>query len=309
MSSDTVLVTGATGRHGGTGAHVARRLLEDGIPVRALVRQHDQRSERVAALGAEVVVGDLNDYRTLVPAVEGVAQAYLTYPVDAGIVQAAANYAQAVRETGTKPRTVVMSMGPSTRTHPSHLGRAQWLAEEVLQWAGLDVTILRMAAVFHENLPLLSAQSVRHEGVIRNCFGEKPVSWLNALDAAEFCVAALRHPERFADAPVHYLPGPEFSDFHEVAAVFSAVLGRPVRFEAVSREAWEKELLGLAALPQAGLLKADMSRHIAACGYAVAQGMERGNTKYTDTNAFQRITGREPTMLHAYLTENVEIFS
>ncbi|MEV8615498.1 NmrA family NAD(P)-binding protein [Amycolatopsis sp. NPDC051373] len=56
MSSDTVLVTGATGRHGGTGAHVVRRLLESGIPVRALVRRHDERAERVAALGAEVVV-------------------------------------------------------------------------------------------------------------------------------------------------------------------------------------------------------------------------------------------------------------
>jgi hypothetical protein len=43
-------------------------LLESGVPVRALVRGHDERSERVAALGAEVVVGDLNDYRTLAPA-------------------------------------------------------------------------------------------------------------------------------------------------------------------------------------------------------------------------------------------------
>ncbi|MFF4594244.1 NmrA family NAD(P)-binding protein [Amycolatopsis sp. NPDC001319] len=308
MSSDTVLVTGATGRHGGTGAHVVRRLLESGIPVRALVRGHDERSERVAALGAEVVVGDLNDYRTLVPALDGVAQAYLTYPVDAGIVQAAANYAEAMRETGGNPRTVVMSMGPSTRTHPSHLGRGQWLSEEVLQWAGLDVTILRMAAVFHEDLPLFSTQSVRHESVIRNCFAEKPVSWLNALDAAEFCVAALLHPELFAGAPVHYLPGPEFFDFHQVAEVFSDVLGRPVHFEPVSREAWEKELLDLAASPQAGLLKADMSRHITACGYAVAEGLERGNTKYTDTDAFRRITGRTPTTLHDYLTEHAAVF-
>ncbi|MEV4603328.1 hypothetical protein AB0K15_38770 [Amycolatopsis sp. NPDC049253] len=95
--------------------------------------------------------------------------------------------------------------------HPSHLGRGQWLSEEILQWAGLDVTILRMAAVFHENLPLLSTQSVRHESVIRNCFAEQPVSWLNALDAAEFCVAALLRPKLFADAPVRYLPGPESS--------------------------------------------------------------------------------------------------
>jgi nucleoside-diphosphate-sugar epimerase len=33
-----ILVTGATGRHGSTGAHVARRLREEGRPLRDFVR-------------------------------------------------------------------------------------------------------------------------------------------------------------------------------------------------------------------------------------------------------------------------------
>src|SRR5439155_10002173 len=40
-SSDTtspILITGATGRHGGTGAHLVRRLREAGRAVRALAR-------------------------------------------------------------------------------------------------------------------------------------------------------------------------------------------------------------------------------------------------------------------------------
>src|SRR5206468_5485905 len=83
-SSDTtspILITGATGRHGGTGAHLARRLREAGRSVRALVRRLDERTAPLQALGAEIVVGDLHDRVSLVPALEGVGLAYFTYPV------------------------------------------------------------------------------------------------------------------------------------------------------------------------------------------------------------------------------------
>ena len=86
------------------------------------------------------------------------------------------------------------------------------------------------------------------------------------------------------------------------------MLGRSVRFEPVSREAWERELIDLAASTRAGLLNADMSRHIAACGHAVAEGLERGNTKFTDTDAFRRITGHTPITLHDYVTEHAAVF-
>src|SRR5207245_5767350 len=58
-SSDTtspIFITGATGRHGGTGAHLVRRLREAGRSVRALVRRLDERTEPLQALGAEIVV-------------------------------------------------------------------------------------------------------------------------------------------------------------------------------------------------------------------------------------------------------------
>ena len=304
----SVLVTGATGRHGGTGAYVVRRLREHGIPVRALVRRRDERSERVAELGAEIVVGDLHDYRSLVPALEGVSATYFAYPVDTGILPAASHYAEAVREVGGALRTVVMSMGPATQRHPSHLGRSQWLAEQILQWAGLDLTIVRVAAVFHENLPILSGRSVRAEGVIRSCFGTGPVGWINALDAAELCVTALLRPERFAGAVAHYVPGTELFDHNGVAKILGGILDRTVEFEPVSREAWQQELTELAATPDAGMMNPDMARHISACGHAVAEGLERQHFNPTDTEAFRRITGRAPISLHSYLAATADLY-
>ena len=85
-ASKPIFVIGGTGRHGGTGAYAARQLLKVGIPVRALVRQRDDRAKSLEELGAEVVVGDLHDRRSLIPALEGTVTAYFTYPIAGGIV-------------------------------------------------------------------------------------------------------------------------------------------------------------------------------------------------------------------------------
>lgn len=71
MSTDSapVLVSGATGRQGGA---TARALRAAGVPVRAIVRDPGtDRAEAVAALGVELVVGDLNDRDSVLRAAEG----------------------------------------------------------------------------------------------------------------------------------------------------------------------------------------------------------------------------------------------
>src|SRR5262249_28059668 len=248
-SSDTtspILVTGATGRHGGTGAHLARRLREAGRSVRALVRRVDERPAPPRALGAEVVVGDLHDRASLVPALEGVGSAHFTYPVNAGIVEAAANFAAAARQVGGHPRVVVMSNGASHPESPSHFGRAHWLAEEVLRWAGLDLISLRIASLFYENVTTLHGRSIRDEGGIRNCFGDARRNWISGEDSAEIGLVALLHPERFEGGMVQYPPGAELLSHAEVARVLSEELSRPIRFMPITREAWRDELLALA---------------------------------------------------------------
>ena len=68
---ETVLVIGATGRHGGTGARVVERLQAAGRLVRALVRSDDDRAQRLRESGVQTLVGDLHDLRTLLPVLCG----------------------------------------------------------------------------------------------------------------------------------------------------------------------------------------------------------------------------------------------
>ncbi|WP_283608322.1 NmrA family NAD(P)-binding protein [Mycolicibacterium poriferae] len=300
MTGEPVLVLGATGRHGNTGAHLVSRLRQEGRAVRALVRATGPRTDALAKLGAEIVVGDLHDRRTLVTALTDVMSAYFTYPVAAGIVDAAANYAAAVRDTGSAARTVVMSMGPAHPQSPSGLGRSQWLAEQVLQWAGVEVVILRVAALFHENLKLLHARSIATERSFRNSFGTQQVAWISGQDAAELAVAALLDPRRFAGQVVH-VPGPEQFSHPEIAEKLSVMLGVPVEFDPVSKDRWRQELENL-DVPG---VNSAMAQHISELGHIVSRS---GPTVPADPQALMWYTGSVPVSLDDFLRANATEF-
>lgn len=76
-----------------------------------------------------------------------------------------------------------------------------------MSWAGLDVCVLRIAAVFFENIATVHARSIREENIIRNSFGMAQVPWISGRDAAKLVVAALLKPERFEGEQVHYPVG------------------------------------------------------------------------------------------------------
>jgi uncharacterized protein YbjT (DUF2867 family) len=299
------LVTGATGRHGGTGAYVARRLQQEGHRVRVLVRSRDERSAALAAERFDVRVGDLRDFKSLLQALEGVSQATFCFPVDAGIVEAAGNFSAAVRETRVPPRVVVMSMIAAQHDSPSHLGRAQWLAEEVLAWAGLDVCILRIAALFYENLAVLHGASVREGGVIRNCFGDARAPWIAGEDAAELVVAALLHPERFSDEKIHYPSGAALHTHAELAALLASELSAPIRYEAISLAEWRDDLDGLAKRRDA-VMNVDMAKHISTLGHALSLN---GAQKAPDAPALAHLIDHEPISFREFVRAHANEFT
>lgn len=74
------LVVGATGKQGGA---TARSLLAEGVPVRALVRDpSSERAQALAALGAELAVGDLDDAASLATPCTGVRAVFAAFMPD-----------------------------------------------------------------------------------------------------------------------------------------------------------------------------------------------------------------------------------
>ncbi|MEU2042673.1 NmrA family NAD(P)-binding protein [Nocardia niwae] len=302
-SPRTTLVIGAGGRHGGTGSHVVRRLREQQHSVRVLVRTDDERAQHLRDLGAEIAVGDLHDLRTLDAVVRDADTVYFTYPVAPGIVQAATNLAAALRRAGTAPRLVVMSMAVAAADNPSGLGRAQWAAEEVLSWAGLEPTVLRFAALFYENITLLHAEAIRRTGAFANSFGAGVVPWISGRDAADLAVTALTDLDRYPRGSTHYPQGVTVHSHADIATLISAETGTPVRFGHIPAERWQRELEELAHHDPA--INIGMAQHISTIG----AGFSRFPAlPPIDTTALTEAISRKPQSFAEYLHENRDHF-
>jgi protein-S-isoprenylcysteine O-methyltransferase Ste14 len=120
-----ILVTGATGKTGGS---VVAQLLEKGFPVRAIVRSRDRRSEWLDRLGAETVVADLFDVDQMVVAMRGTVRAYYCPPFHPYMIQSAAAFVVAARESKLEA-IVGLSQWTASTNHPSLQTRQLWLVE------------------------------------------------------------------------------------------------------------------------------------------------------------------------------------
>ncbi|WP_405136952.1 NmrA family NAD(P)-binding protein [Nocardia sp. NBC_01388] len=267
----TVLVIGAGGRHGRTGSRVVEQLRERGRRVRVLLRADDDRAQRLRQDGIGVVIGDLQDRRTLDAAVEGVDAVYFAYPVGPGVVSAAANLAAALRKSDRTPHLVVMSMAASAAESPSGLGRAQWAAEEVFTWAGLEPTVLRIAALFYENILLLHAAEIRRSGRFANSFGNGKVPWISGRDAADLAAAALTDTARYPRGSTLYPQAPVALSHNEIAEVIATEIGRPIRYEHIPQQQWQTVLEDLARSDTSTTINIPMAQHISTIGETISQ--------------------------------------
>jgi len=301
-----ILVIGATGRHGGTGTTVVDRLLSRGRPVRALVRTEDDRADGLRRRGATTVVGDLHDRASLVAAVDGVSAVYFAYPIAAGVIPAAANLASVLVAAGSSAHVVVMSMAVSSLDSPSRLGQAQAVAEEIFIWAGLNPTVLRFGGLFHENVLVLHAASIRDNGLIANSFGEGPAPWIGGADAAEITVAHLLAP-RPAATQISYPPPAESINHEEVARIIAAETGRPVRYEHIPAATWRSELEIAGESDPTSPINTAMAQHISTIGAAMSKRAEP--IIAPDPHALTTMLNRPPTPFADFVRQNLSRFA
>jgi uncharacterized protein YbjT (DUF2867 family) len=300
---ETVLVIGATGRHGGTGARVVERLQAAGRVVRALVRSDDERAQRLRRSGVQTLVGDLHDRRTLLPALDGAASVYVAYPVAAGIVDALANVASVIRELGSSPHVVIMGSGAADPNSPSGIARAHALSEELLIELGVNFTAVRGGAFFYENVLGFHAESIRQIGVFGNSFGDARPAWISGTDAADLCATALLDLQRHADTPFVYPPGHEQLSQQEIADIISEETGREVRYQHITADDWSRQLQAHSA----GLPNHAMITHI-----TTQATMCANNTtilrKDTDPCALAAASGRPPLTFRNFVRQHRSAF-
>jgi uncharacterized protein YbjT (DUF2867 family) len=230
-----VLVIGATGRQGGA---VTRHLIASGHYVRALTRTPGSPAARdLAALGADVVQGDLRDPGSLRQALAGADAVFaMTVAGDdpAREVADGAAVVGAVRDTGTP--LLVFSSAALADQHtavPSIDAKAQ--VEQLVLSADPAHLVLAPAGFFEMLLLPQSLAALAGGTLVDGLPASLPVPALALDDYARIVEAALTDPavlparrtDLACDAPTRA----------EMASALSAVLARPVGYHQLPAEA------------------------------------------------------------------------
>jgi NAD(P)H dehydrogenase (quinone) len=287
-----VLVTGATGN---TGAPVVEQLIEHGYPVRAFVHRIDERSDRLQALGAEVVQGDFLDLASVRSAMVGVKGVYFCYPPFDGLLEATANIAEAVRDAGVEA-VVNMSQLTAREGAPSQLSRQHWLSERILDWANIGAAHVR-PGFFAEDLYLFTGDSIAADGRVYLPYGDGKHAPVAAVDIARVVVAILEDPQPHVGSR-YFLTGPKNMKMAEMAKILSDELGKPVEYVDLPVEHWRQALLA----------KPEFSEFLAHHLVHVAHDHQDGVFS-TQTDLVEKIGGRKPQSLQEFVRANVTMFT
>jgi NAD(P)H dehydrogenase (quinone) len=284
MESKTFLVTGATGD---TGSKVTQFLSEKGYKVRAFVHKHDERSTKLADLSAEIVIGDLLDFQSVRPALEGVSGAYFVYPIAPGLIEATAFFAQAASEAHVS-HIVNMSQISARREAKSHAAFNHWIAERVFDWSGLPVTHLRPA--FFAEWFLYDAQAIKN-GLVPMGFSKNgkhaPIA---AEDQARIIASILENPGPHT-GKTYPLFGPKEYTYPEAFAEIGRILGHDVRYEEIPLEVWEQRI--------AKTRSPFLAQHLGEVAKDHAAGLFSGTN-----DLVKRITGKEPIGLGEFVEKS-----
>lgn len=296
------LITGAAGKIGGVSRSVVELLLDRGEPVRAMVHREDARAQRLRDLGAEVVVGDLTDPRSVVDAMTGVERMFFNMSVSLDYLEATAIVCATARELGgydviVNMSQMTVSQMTLTSTEESHQQWLHWLSEEVMNWSGVPVVHIR-PTVFLDNplFTMLARRSVHDRGVLPLPFGTGRTSPISAVDVAKVVVALLLDPaDQIGD--VYELTGPEVLDMDGLAEHYARALGRPVTAEDTPHDEWTRQYLRTAGLPD------HVQQHISTM--ARLHREDRYNRASDDV---ETLTGEPAQTVEQYIAANPKLF-
>ena len=231
-------IMGVTGQIGGV---VARTLLAARQPVRAVVRDAG-KGQAWADRGCEVALATIEDAVSLAAAFQGTEGVFVLVPPNFDPrpefpeAQAIGVALRSALEAARPARVVYLSTIGAQARQPNLLSQ-HTIIERALRDLPGSTTFLR-PAWFMENCRWDVAPA-REQGVIPSFLQplDKPVPMVATADIGRVAAGLLQ--EDWSDRRVVELEGPQRVAPNEIAAVFTRLVGRPVRMEAVPRESWE----------------------------------------------------------------------
>ena len=192
-------MVGATGQ---LGRVITGKLLDSGVPVRALARN----AAALAAFAprAEIAAVDMRDLPRLTEACRGVDQIVATANnnlgqgaispsrTDLGAYQ---NLCAAARNTGVR-RLIYVSYRGVSQDAPVDIFRIKWYIEDAIRRSGIPWVMLRPSAFMDIWIDQVIGKGIREKGVATIfADGRNVANYIAVEDVAEFALKVLARPE------------------------------------------------------------------------------------------------------------------
>ena len=269
------VISGVTGN---TGSIVAQTLIDQGQPIRVIVRS-EEKGARWSAMGAEVAVADIMDTDAMTEALRGAAGAYFLLPPDLtsetfidDSIKRADSIVAAAKEARLPHAVILSSVGAQFDERVGPIATIAYLEKSFLN-AAIPLTAVR-PGYFLENIGDVLPAAV-HEGIYP--------SMILPLDFKIDMVATQDIGATIAEALVNPTPSPhrvielkgarQYSA-EDIAAGLAKVLNREVTPVAVPQEAW------VPTLKENGL-----SRQSAESIAEMHENINNGRIAFLDENA------------------------
>jgi uncharacterized protein YbjT (DUF2867 family) len=230
LAGKVILVTGATGQQGGA---TARHLLAHGAAVRALVRDpKSAAARRLASIGAELVVGDMDDTASLRTAMRGAYGAFSVQPAripptfaENELVRGV-NVVDAAHAVGLQHLVYSSVAGANRSTGVPHW-EIKGQIEERIRSRGVPFTILR-PTLFMDMYADATYGPNGEFSLLRSISPNDIVQHVAIDDVAAFTWLALGNPSRYLGKALE-LAGDELTMAHVLEAIGRATERRDLR--------------------------------------------------------------------------------
>lgn len=286
----TLLITGATG----TVSSALRASLRDSdLEIRALVRD-EAKAAPLRSQQVQVAVGDLDDPRSLPPALEDVQYLWLLVPNGPRASENSMNAVWASRQAGVEHVVRLSAIG-AAHDAPTRSGRLHALSDHELQVSGMNWTVLR-PQWFMQNL-LNEAGDIAANGTFSLNAGDGRRGMIDVRDIAEFAARVFTERPRHHHGKIYTPTGPRSISFADVAEHLTRILGTPISYVPVSDDAQRNTLLsyGIPAWIVDMLIE-------------YAQAYAAGWGDFT-TSDFADVVGHAPRGVDEFLRDHLTAFS
>jgi uncharacterized protein YbjT (DUF2867 family) len=238
------------------------------------------------------MIADFADRVSLERALDGVDRVYLVCSPIPQLVELESNMVDACRQHGI--RHLVLNSALGADTYDKSFPKWHHEVEEHLRASGIPATILRPES-FMQNIPAFFANTINSQGAFYTAMGDALVGFVDMRDIGAVAAKILTSDGHVGKT--YTLTGLELLNYSQVAAKLSQVLGRPVRYVAITQQQLRQSLRDTGMPPWQVDALADLQAY-----YADGPG---GKV----TSDVRDVLGREPVRMDQFLRDYAPILT